>query len=53
MRTSRKLEMSVGDVLIGSGGYDFGRGSDQWMDANQSSARFFEKSKIKVLQGEI
>eukprot|EP00794_Sanderia_malayensis_P017796 gene17796-19573_t len=46
--------MSMGDILNGGGsGYDYGsRGSDQWMDANQSSARFFEKSKIKVLQGE-
>lgn len=45
-------KMSMGDVLIGSA-YDNVRGSDRWMDANQSSSRLFEKSKIKVLQGEM
>lgn len=44
--------MSMGDVLVGGSGFD-PRGSDRWMDANQSSARLFEKSKIKVLQGMI
>ena len=27
------------------------RGSDMWMEANQSSARIFEKSKISALRG--
>ena len=42
--------MSMGEVLLGNSGFD-PRGNDMWMDANQSSARLFEKSKIKVLQG--
>ena len=43
--------MSMGDVLMGGGsGFD-PNATDRWMDANQSSARLFEKSKIKVLQG--
>ena len=43
--------MSMGDVLMsGPSGFD-PRGSDRWMDANQSSSRLYEKSKIKVLQG--
>ena len=49
---SPSADMST-DILLGSA-YDSGhRGSDRWMEANQSSARFFEKSKIKVLQGTV
>ena len=45
----------MGDVLV-DGYYRsddprLERGSDKWMEANQSSARLFEKSKISALRG--
>lgn len=44
--------MPVGEV-IDNGFYEpkLERGSDMWMEANQSSARMFEKSKISALRG--
>ena len=60
--------MSVGEVIGDPAGYNdydggqydyykgvdpsLARGSDLWMEANQSSARLFEKTKISVLKGE-
>ena len=61
--------MSVGEVIGDPAGYNdydggqydyykgvdpsLARGSDLWMEANQSSARLFEKTKISVLKGEL
>ena len=44
--------MSTVDVINGDGYQpQLERGSDMWMEADQSSARMFEKSKISALRG--
>lgn len=45
--------MSVGEVIGESYDAELERGSDMWMEANQSSARMFEKSKISALRGKV
>lgn len=32
---------------------DYRGGTEKWMEQNQSSARLFERSRIKVLAGEV